>query len=138
MVGAATMNPAMNKTDYRVHDPGATESERTYTMFLHLVGLLSMMEWITSIISLIVTWIMWAKRKDESPFLDDQGKEAMNFQLSLLLWAVIGVVTAGLGVGALILGFGIPILRVVGCVRGAIAANKGEYYRYPMTFRFIS
>lgn len=138
MAGAATMCPTMNKSQFRVHDSAAQEGERTYAMFLHLVGLLSMLEWVTSIISVIVTGIMWAIRKNDAPFLDDHGKEAFNFQLSLLVWAVIGVVLSPIGIGAVILAVGIPVLRVVGCVRGAMAAHKGEFYRYPMCFRFIS
>ena len=132
------MCPTMNKSQYRMHDSAAQEGERTYSMFLHLVGLLSMLEWVTSILSITVTGIMWAIRKNDSPFLDDHGKEAFNFQLSLLAWAVIGLVLSPIGIGALILAVGIPILRIVGCVRGAIAAHKGEFYRYPMCFRFIS
>lgn len=132
------MNPTMNKTSDRAYDNAAQESERTYAMFIHLVGLLSMLEWVTSIISVIVTGIMWAIRKNDSPFLDDHGKEAFNFQLSLMVYVVIGIALSPIGVGAVILALGIPLLRIFGCIRGAMAAHKGEFYRYPMCFRFIS
>jgi hypothetical protein len=132
------MNPTMNKTSDRVYDNAAQESERTYAMFLHLAGLISMLEWVTSIVSIAVVGIMWAVRKNDSPFLDDHGKEAFNFQLSLLVWFVLGIVLSPIGIGVVILTIGIPVLRLVGCIRGAIAAHKGEFYRYPMCFRFIS
>lgn len=132
------MCPVTKNSPFRMHDSAAPEGERTYSMFLHLVGLLSMLEWITSFISVIVTGIMWAIRKNDSPFLDDHGKEAFNFQLSLMLYVVIGLMLSPIGVGAVILGLGIPLLRIFGCIRGAMAAHRGEFYRYPMCFRFIS
>lgn len=119
-------------------DEHAGESERTYSMFIHLVGLISTLEVVTSILSTIGVGVMWMIRRHDSPFLDDHGREALNFQLSMLVWFVIGIILSPIGVGILIIFPGLPILRLVGCVRGAIAANRGEFYRYPMCFRFIS
>jgi uncharacterized protein len=121
----------------RAIDDQAGESERTYALFIHLVGLLSMMEWVTSFASLIGVGVMWLIRRHDSPFLDDHGKEALNFQISLIVWFVIGIVLTPIGVGILILLIGLPVLRLVGCIRGALAASRGEFYRYPMCFRFI-
>jgi len=74
----------------------------------------------------------------------------VNFQLSLIALAVLGVVAGiifsvvTLGFGAVIVGPLAPlgvaalmVLNAVGTIRGAIAANRGEYYRYPMCYRFI-
>ena len=122
----------------RARDLSAPESERTYAMFIHLVGLISMLEWVTSVAALIAVGVMWAIRRKDSPFLDDHGRESMNFQISIMVYFVIGVVLSPIGVGAVILAVGIPILRLVGCIRGAMAAHRGEFYRYPMCFRFLS
>jgi len=128
-------NPATG----RYFDQHALENERTYALFNHLIGLLSLAD--LSILGLIGSVVMWRIKAKESPFLDDHGREAVNFQISLLLYAFVGSVL----IGIITLGFGIPLvllfllgLRLYGCIRGAIAANRGEFYRYPMCIRFLS
>lgn len=131
-----TMNPAPPHSPFR--DEHALESERTYALFIHIVGLLSVLQLVTGVMSLIGVLIMWRIRRNESPFLDDHGREAMNFQISLLVYAAIGLVLTVVGIGLAILAIGIPLLCLIGCVRGAIAAHRGEFYRYPMCFRFLT
>lgn len=131
MEGAVLMDEPMHTTmspHNPVSDEHADSGERTYALFNHLVGLVSIFD-IIGLMSIIGTLIMWQIRKSDSPFLDDHGREAMNFQLSLVLFAIVSF------------GILIPILyilRIVGCVKGAMAANKGEFYRYPCCIRFIS
>lgn len=135
---AATMSQPRSDRTYRLRDNRADEGERTYSMFIHLVGLLSMMEVVTSVMSLIATGVMWSIRRKQSPFLDDHGREAVNFQLSLIAYFLTGVLLSPIGIGVLIMVVAVPVLRAVGTIRGAIAAHKGEYYRYPMCIRFLS
>lgn len=133
----------------RFHDALATADERTYTTFQHLVGLANLVSGVP-LIGLIATLIMWQVKKAQSPFLDDHGREAMNFQISLLIYTVAGVLAAviftivTLGFGAvLVVPLGILgtifliVLQLVGCIRGAMFANRGEYYRYPMCIRVL-
>lgn len=136
--------------DGRVTDPAADSSERTYALFNHLIGLLSLASSSVPIPGLIGTIIMWRIKCKESPFLDDHGREAVNFQISLLVY-VIGGVALGVALSVLTLGLiavlmpvfagigviGLVVLTLVGCIRGAMAANRREYYRYPMCIRFI-
>lgn len=121
----------------RAFDPDATESERTYAMFMHLALLLNLTG-AGGIIAFIVVIIMWQTKKDESPFLDDHGNEAVNFQISLFVWGLIlgfgAILTCGISLVFLI---AIPILGAVGMIFAAIAAKNGEFYRYPATMRFI-
>ena len=132
----------------RFVDPGVTDSERHYSVLTHLMGLLSLLD--MTIIGPIVVFVLWRVRCRESDFIDDHGREAVNFQLSLLLYVIAGsilalaltVMTCGIGavfftgiVGLMI--FGLSILRIVGCVMGALAAGRREYFRYPMCIRFI-
>lgn len=119
----------------RYIDPDAVEGERMYAMFTHLSSLLMLFT------GLPVVWalIMWAIRRKDSPFLDDHGMEAIRFQLSLLIYTLllvpVGFIT--LGVGAILGGFGLLALGIVGTVLAAQAAHRGEYFRYPMTLRFF-
>lgn len=130
-----------------VHDRDATADNATYAVFNHLAGLLSLISGGIPFASLIATLIMWRMKKDESPFLDDHGREAVNFQLSLMLYwavgAVVGtvfaIVTLGLGSALLPVGGLLLIaLNLIGSIRGARAAGRREYYRYPMNIRFIA
>ena len=128
----------------RAYDPDVTDDERTYAMFMHLSLLAHM---VLTIIAIAVPIIMWASKKDRSPFLDDHGREAINFQISLIIWSVllpilaalIGVLTCGVGLILLIPAAILPyILGLIGMIQATVAANRGEFYRYPMTFRFLS
>ncbi len=124
--------------DGRYTDPTASSEERTYGLFLHLVGLLSLASIPVPVAGLIGSAIMWKVKSDTSPYLDDHGRDAVNFQISLLVYhiafAILIVPTLGLST----LGYFVTlVLALVGCIRGAMASNRGEYYRYPMTIRFL-
>lgn len=118
----------------RVVDHGAAEWERTYSMFSHL----SLIAW-HFVLPVAPALIMWLIKREKSSFVDDHGREALNFQLSLLAYGVgvfvFGLVSCGAG---FLLYLPLYALAIVGMILAAIAANKGEYYRYPMTIRFLS
>ena len=112
--------------------PGTIETNkdaRTWGMLAHLLG--------------IFTWfigplIIWMIKKDEHAFVDDQGKEAVNFQITLFIGYTIisGLAAATCGTGAILY----PVLYVLQVVFGIIAtmkANNGQRYRYPATLRLI-
>ena len=129
-------SPPINERG-RAYDPDASSDERTYAMFMHLTLLLNLTG-VGGPISFIAVLIMWMIKKDESPFLDDHGCEAVNFQISLFVWGLIflAAILFTCGASALLI-LAIPVLGAVGMILAAIAANKGEFYRYPMTMRFI-
>lgn len=120
--------------DPRAVDATATPEERTWATFLHLGGL---MAWfVIGPFCVLVPLVMWLIKKDESEYLDDHGREALNFELSLLVYLVllipIGIITLGL---VYLLW---AALAVVGPIFAAVAGNKGRYFRYPATIRFIA
>jgi uncharacterized protein len=111
--------------------------ERTYTTFLHLTALTGLLFGLPVIGALI----MWAIKKDSSVYVADHGKEAMNFQLSLVIYFVVGIALTASGIGACVgmpLIGGVYILGIVGMILAAVAANQGRYYRYPMCLRMIA
>ncbi len=133
----ATMDPSAQH-QRRFADPEAEASERNYATATHLIGLLSLMDMM--VMGLIGAIVMWRIRAADSPFLDDHGREAVNFQLSLLLYAIAGSIIVGiltLGIGLMVWLPLLYVFRIVGCVMASIAANKGEFYRYPMCVRFL-
>lgn len=119
----------------RAVDPDATPDHRTYAGFIHLASLANLA---LPLAGVIAPLIMWLVKRDQSPFIDDHGKEAVNFQITLLLYSlavtVAGFITCGLG---FFLGFLPLALWILGLIQATMAANRGEFYRYPMTLRLI-
>lgn len=114
--------------------PGAIpQDDKTIAVLTHLSGILQ---------AIIVPLIVWILKKDTSPYLNDQAKEALNFQISILIYGfavgAIATVTSciHMGVGFFLIPL-VYVFQFVMSIIAAIAANKGEYYRYPMCFRFV-
>ena len=80
--------------------------------------------------------IVWLAKRDESPELDAHGKEAVNFQLSMLLYTVISGVFCLVLIGFVFLAI-LWVLNAVFVIIASIKASDGKFYRYPMTIRFI-
>ena len=89
--------------------------------------------------AIITPLVLWLVRKDKSTFIDDHGKEMVNVLISSLLVCVAGFVagwvTLGLAWVAVVIWH---IVISINMIRAAVAAGRGEYFRYPMTFRFLS
>ena len=112
---------------------GVSHDERTYATLIHL-SLLA--HTVLSILAFGITLGMWLMKKDESAYINDHGREAVNFQISLGIYTIIASVLAFLLIGIPLL-IAIPIFGVVVMIIAAMAANRGELYRYPMTIRFL-
>ncbi len=128
----------------RLIDPSATDDERSYSLLMHLTLLAHL---IVPYFAIAAPIAMWLARKQKSPFIDDHGRESVNFQITLLLYtfilpaiaAVIGLLTCSIGLILLVPAIlGPYILGLVGMVMGAMAANRGEFFRYPMTIRLLN
>ncbi len=113
---------------------GVQEWERTYATFLHLTLLA-----VHAFVPVVPALAMWLIKRERSPFIDDHGREAVNFQISLVIYALAGVVAGFLtcGVGWWVILPATYILGIVGMIRGAMDAHRGLFYRYPMCLRFV-
>ncbi|MHC4819193.1 MAG: DUF4870 domain-containing protein, partial [Planctomycetota bacterium] len=80
--------------------------------------------------------VIWLIKKDEMPFVDDQGKEVLNFQISLTIYAIISGILCLIFIGFLLLP-AVLIFGIVMTIIGTIKASSGERYRYPFTIRFL-
>ncbi|HEV2296631.1 MAG TPA: DUF4870 domain-containing protein [Tepidisphaeraceae bacterium] len=132
--GVPTMPAATAPVSYA--GPGEIETNkdmRTWGMLAHLSALVQLLG-LPSIVGPLVVWLI---KKNEMPFVDDQGKEALNFHITVWIAALILTPTiclAGLGIILLIaLGIAALILSVI----AAMKANEGISYRYPWTLRLI-
>ena len=109
------------------------QDERTWAMIIHLSAFAGHF---VPIAHLIAPLIIWLVKRETSPFLDDQGKEAVNAQLSVTIYGLVA------GVLCIVL-IGIPMLialwvaDIIFVILAAIAANSGQAYRYPGILRLI-
>ena len=90
-----------------------------------------------TVFSFIPALIVWILKKDDSAYIADQAKEALNFQITVLIAQFIAGILAIILIGFLFMGI-IWILNVVFCIIAAIASSKGETYRYSLCLRLIN
>jgi uncharacterized Tic20 family protein len=106
-----------------------TKDACTFAMLAHLLG---------AILCFLGPLIIWLVKKDEHVFIDDQGKEALNFHLTLLIvyvaLAVLAAVTCGIGA---VLYPVVYLVQIIMGILAAVKANGGEYYRYPFNIRMV-
>jgi len=112
---------------------GPLKDEKTWAMFCHLSALAG---FIIPFGNLIGPLIMWQMKKNESAFIDDQGKEAMNFQITISIAAIVALLLMVVVIGAFLLPV-IGLAALILTVLAAIKANEGVTYRYPFALRFI-
>ena len=80
--------------------------------------------------------IVWWLKKDAMPFVDDQGKEALNFQITLLILAAAVAITLCTPIGFVLASL-LAVYAVVMSIIAGVKASQGIAYRYPFTLRLI-
>ena len=106
--------------------PAPSKEDKTFAMLSHVL---------TIVAGFLAPLIVWLIKKDTSPFVDDQAKESLNFQITAFIGYVIGSVTFCFG-GFLIL-FGVWIAATILAIVATIKVNEGIAYRYPFALRLI-
>ncbi|MBJ2261545.1 hypothetical protein PSFL_28980 [Pseudomonas sp. DD1] len=106
---------------------------RQWAMLCHFAAFLGLVFPFGSVLGPL---ILWQVKKDMDPLIDDQGKEALNFQLTVAIaWLVCFVL------GFVVIGFLLMVVLVIAAliltIIGGVKANKGIAYRYPLTWRLI-
>jgi uncharacterized Tic20 family protein len=110
-----------------------TPDQRQMGLFLHLSQLLNV---ILPPAGIIAPIILWQIQKDKMPALDAHGKMVANWLISSLIYFVISLVLSLVLIGILgLIAFG--IMGVVFPIIGAIKANNGELWEYPLTIKFL-
>lgn len=110
------------------------KDENLWGMLCHLSALAGFVIPFGNIIAPLIIWIM---KKDEFPLVNDQGKEALNFQLSVTIYFIVGVVLVFVAIGILILPL-IALFSLIMIIIASIKAYDGEKYRYPLTIRLVN
>ena len=108
--------------------------DKTWGMACHLAALAGLVIPFGNIIGPLVVWLM---KKNESAFIDDQGKESLNFQISASIYMLVAAMSMFVLIGFILLPI-VALATLIMTIIGAIRANNGEQYRYPLTIRFVN
>lgn len=111
-----------------------SRDQRHWAMLAHLSALIGYS--VVPFGNVVAPLIVWLIKKDQSWFIDDQAKESLNFQISILIYILISIPLAFLLIGFFLFAI-IYVFAIVMVIVAAIKANNGVPYRYPLTLRFI-
>jgi len=142
------------------------QEARIWGMFCHLSALLGLLLMFLGIpfLGILMPLIIWKLKKDNHPFIDVQGKESLNFQISMAIYGFVVIGVAIVAIFLFYLTYAIVTISILNNVNAiffwiviiflslvvlilvfesiciifaAIKAYKGEFYRYPLTLRFL-
>lgn len=124
---AASINPAASDE--------INKDAKMWAMFCHLAGLALF----TSIpfANIIGPLIIWLIKKDDYTFVNDQGKEALNFQISIAIYVLVSLVTLCFPPLFALIALALMVVNVVFIIIASIESNKGTAYRYPLSLRLV-
>jgi len=113
-----------------------SQDARKWAMFCHLAGLAGLIPVAPVFGSVIAPLIIWQMKKNEFEFVDEHGKEALNFQISILIYALASGLLCFACVGFFLLP-AVYIFNLIFLLIAAVKANNGERYCYPLSIRFV-
>jgi uncharacterized Tic20 family protein len=107
---------------------------RNWAMYCHLAVFAGYIIPFGNIIGPLVIWLI---KREQYPAVDYHGKEALNFQISVMIYMLVSVVLIFVVIGILAM-IAVGITSLVCTIIAVVKASRGEYYRYPMSMRFIT
>ena len=110
-----------------------TAEQKQMGLFLHLSQLASL---VIPVAGIVVPIVIWQTQKDKMPQLDAHGKMVVNWLISELIYIVISVILIFVLVGILTM-LAVVVMGIVFPIIGAIKANNGELWEYPLTIKFL-
>jgi len=110
------------------------QEERQWAMFTHLSAFAGHA---FPFAHIFLPLILWSIKKDQMPFVNDQGKEALNFQITMTIAFVAAIISLFFIVGIVLLP-AVWLFDIIITIIAAIKANEGVAYRYPLCIRFVS
>jgi uncharacterized Tic20 family protein len=113
--------------------PLSESDARMWAMFTHLSALPGSFVLIGSI---VLPLVIWQIQKEKSAFVDFHGKEAVNFNITIAIAVCLSFLLMLILIGVFLI-WVVGVVWLVFTVIAAVKANNGEYYRYPLTIRFI-
>ena len=102
------------------------KQKRIWGIMVHLLALAGF----------VAPLVIWLIKRDESSFIDDQGKESLNFQISILIYLVISLLLLFVIIGFIIVP-AVILFDFAMIFVASVKASAGEKFRYPLCIRFI-
>lgn len=121
-------NSAPPSNPYRGTTPFSPADEKLWATLVHVGGIF---------FQVLPALIGYVVLKDRGPFVRQHTASALNFQLTLIIAYVVGIITSIVVIGLIIL-LAAAVANVVFSILAALAANRGESYVYPLTIKFAS
>jgi uncharacterized Tic20 family protein len=115
-------------------DENNDKKARTWGMLCHLTAL-SLFVGIP-FGNLIGPLVVWLIKKNEYPLVDEQGKESLNFQLSMTIYSIIAGLLCFILIGFLFLAV-LVVVDIILVIKASVRASNGQEYHYPYTIRFL-
>lgn len=105
-----------------------SSDDKNIVVLTHLGGIL---------FSFLPGLIVWLLKKDDSPYIGENAREALNFQITLMIAYFISWILAFILIGFVLIGV-LWLANIIFSIMAAVAASKGESYRYPLALRLIN
>lgn len=118
---------------------GPSAEERQWALFAHLAALAGFIVPFGNVIGPLVVWLV---KREQMPLVNDQGREALNFNLTVCIVALvlIALTVMSFGIGIFVtgpLGAALAITWFVLTIIAGIRANEGQLYRYPFSWKLV-
>ena len=113
-----------------------SKDAKMWAMACHLGGLAMFLSVPFPFTHVIIPLILWLIKKDDFAFVDEQGKEALNFQITIAIGVLISIPLCMIIIGFLLLA-ALGIFNLVMIIISSIESSKGNHYRYPFALRLV-
>ena len=121
----------MDRTD---EYSGSSSEERTWGAIVHLSALSGLLIPFGNLLGPLVVWLI---KRNELAQVDEEGKEALNFQITMTLAMLLSIPAMFIGIGG-VLFVVIYLGDIILSIKAAVHASKDDHYSYPLTMRLIS
>ena len=107
---------------------------RTWGMLCHVAAFVGLL--IPLVGNIVGPLVIWLLKREEHAFIDEQGKESFNFEITISICGIIAGILSCLGIG-IILAIIVMVVWIVFVIIAAIKSSAGEHYRYPVALRLV-
>ncbi len=127
------MNEPENTGETPQNTETVSQDDRNLGMLCHLIALVGLLIPFGNILGPLVIWLV---KKDQSHFVDVEGKEALNFNITVAIAGFVSFLLMAVAIGFVLVVI-VAIFWIVMAIVAASKASSGEHYRYPLTIRLV-
>lgn len=127
------MNEPENPQESPQNTEAVSQDDRNLGMLCHLIALVGLLIPFGNILGPLVIWLV---KKDQSSFVDVEGKEALNFNITVAIAGFVSFLLMAVAIGFALVVI-VAIFWIVMAIVAASKASSGEHYRYPLTLRLV-